>query len=250
MIRDMIFPSFSPLIRAGFACVAMTSLTACNDPNFGMAETVTTSAAQRVGQLKVQLRKQPNDTRVLGEIGRIYADQGFWTESMGAYREALIVSPGQRDLVLGYGRAQLALGDYPGALKSAQQAGGSDVDVLLLKSGALAGQGQLENARLVLDQARAINPRDLDVRSNIALVAALSRDPQAYAIARAVAFAPDAQNRHIRNMILVGGIAGLDANARSDATQRGMDPAEIGDILAVGRRARVQGMRAFTVLAS
>ncbi|MFI0397167.1 tetratricopeptide repeat protein [Paracoccus jiaweipingae] len=238
------------LVRLGLAGGAVVALTACNDPNFGMAETTTTSAAQRVGQLKAELRSRPNDTRVLAEIGRIYADQGFWTESMGAYREALIVTPGQRDLVLGYGRAQLALGDYAGALKSAQQAGGGDVDVLLLRAGALAGLGQLGKARGVLDAARGLNPRDLDVRSNIAVVAALSGDPQAYAIARAVAFAPDAQNRHIRNMILVGGITGMDGNARSDAEQRGMDPAEIGDILAVGRRARVQGMRAFTVLAS
>ncbi|MDO5621555.1 MAG: hypothetical protein Q4G24_08815 [Paracoccus sp. (in: a-proteobacteria)] len=229
---------------------AVLALTACTDPNFGMSETVTTTAAQRVGMLKAELRTRPNDTKVLAEIGKIYADQGFWTESMGAYREALIVSPGQRDLVLGYGRAQLALGDYAGALQSSNQAGGGDVDVLLLRSGALAGLGQLAEARAHLDVAQALNPRDLDVRSNIALVAALSRDPQAYAISRAVAFAPDAQHRHIRNMILVGGITGYDGNARSDAEQRGMDPSEISEILAVGRRARTQGMRAFTVLAS
>ena len=107
---------------------------------------------------------------------------------------------------------------------------------------------RLTEARTELTTAQQIAPRDLDVRSNLALVAALQGDATAYAIGRAVAFAPDAEYSHIRNMVLVGGITGNDASARNDAERRGLDPAEIGDILAVGRRARTQGMRAFTVL--
>ena len=97
--------------------------------------------------------------------------------------------------------------------------------------------------------ASSANPRDLDLRSNIAIVAALGSDPQAYAIARAAAFAPDATHAHRRNLVLVGGMTGQDRPAREDGLQLGLDAQEITDILAVGRRARSQGMSAFGVLA-
>lgn len=230
------------------AALSLLAAAGCNDPAFGVAETRQTSAVQRIAELRHDLRRNPADTGVLNEMGKIYADQGLWSESMGAYREALIVSPGDRQMLLGYGRGQLAQGDYAGALRTAQQAGGGDIPVLLLRSGALTGMGQLSEARSVLETARGLNPRDLDVRSNIALVAALQGDASAYAIGRAVAFAPDSTFSHVRNLMLIGGITGNVANAQDDGERRGLDAAEIADILAVGRRARTQGMRAITVL--
>ena len=230
------------------AALSLLAAAGCNDPAFGVSETRQTSAVQRIAELRHDLRRNPADTGVLNEMGKIYADQGLWSESMGAYREALIVSPGDRQMLLGYGRGQLAQGDYAGALRTAQQAGGGDIPVLLLRSGALTGMGQLSEARSVLETARGLNPRDLDVRSNIALVAALQGDASAYAIGRAVAFAPDSTFSHVRNLMLIGGITGNVDNARDDGERRGLDAAEIADILAVGRRARTQGMQAITVL--
>lgn len=242
------FTSFPPSLRRALVALPMIGALAACDPEYGLEQTRQTTATQRVAELRHELRTDPGDVDALRQMGKIYADQGLWVESMGAYREALIVAPGDRLLMLGYGRGQLAVGDYAGAYKSAQSAGGGDVEVMLLRSGALAGMNRLTEARTELTTAQQIAPRDLDVRSNLALVAALQGDATAYAIGRAVAFAPDAEYSHIRNMVLVGGITGNDASARNDAERRGLDPAEIGDILAVGRRARTQGMRAFTVL--
>lgn len=242
------FRSLSPLVRRALLAIPLTAVVAACDPQFGVEETRQTTATQRVAELRHDLRADPSNVEALRQMGKIYADQGLWVESMGAYREALIVAPSDRLLMLGFGRGQLAVGDYAGAYKSAQQAGGGDVEVMLLRSGALAGMNRLTEARTELETARQMAPRDLDVRSNLGLVAALQGDATAYAIARAVAFAPDAEYSHIRNMVLVGGITGNDASARYDAERRGLDPAEIGDIIAVGRRARTQGMRAFTVL--
>lgn len=237
-----------PLRRAALALLMPALLAACTDPEFGVSETRQTTAVQRVVELRRDLRTNPTNHKTLSDLGDLYARQGMWTESMGAYREALIVAPGDRDLLLGYGRGQLALGDFNGALTTAAQAGGQDVRVLLLRAGGLAGAGRLAEARSTLETARAMAPRDLDVRSNLSLVAALQRDPQAYAIARATAFAPDADFSHIRNLVLVGGITGNDRAARDDGERRGLDSAEIAGILQVGHRARTQGMRAVTVL--
>ncbi|SMO45027.1 hypothetical protein [Paracoccus laeviglucosivorans] len=242
---DILNSTRKPLL--GLFLLAM--LAGCAENEFGVEPTRETSAAQKMAELKVNLKRDPNDGTSLKEIGDMQAANGQWSQAMGAYREALLVQPSDRDARLGYGEGQLAVGDYAGALSTAEKAGGSDIRVLLLRSGALAGLNRLGEARGVLDSASAAAPRNLDVRTNIAIVGALSRDPQAYAIARAAAFAPDSEYSHRRNLVLVGGIAGQDANARQDGIQLGLGSEEIGDILAVGRRARVQGMAAFGVLA-
>lgn len=241
--------SVAAMRRLALALGLVPLLAACTDPNFGLAESRPTTATQQLGELKGQLRSQPSNADTLKKIGKLQAAQSYWPESMGAYREALIVAPGDREALLGFGNAQLAMGDYNGALQTAANAGGADIEVLILKSGAMAGLGQLPQARAILEQAQAINPRDLDVRNNIALVAALSGDPTAYAMARSVAFAPDATPRHILNLPVVGGITGNDAAARTDASRLGVQPEEIGDLIAVGRRARLQGLQALSVLA-
>lgn len=242
-------PVFHSALRRLVPAMLVAGLaSACTDPNFGVAETRQTTAVERVVELRRDLRGNPADVATLNKLGDLYADQGMWAESMGAFREALIIAPDNRNLLLGYGRGQLALGDFGGALATAQRAGTQDVRGMLLKSGGLAGAGRLPEARATLETARKMAPRDLDVRSNLALVAALQGDGAAYGIARAAAFAPDAEFSHIRNLVLVGGITGNDGAAREDGERRGLDPAEIGGILSVGHRARSQGMSAITVL--
>ena len=243
------FPK-APLFRLAPALLVALALAGCADDNssFGPEPSRPLTASQRMGELQVALRRNPNDVETLKEYGKIQADLGQWSQSMGAYREALLVKPDDRDAVMGYGRAQLAVGDYAGALSMAQKAGGSDLPVLLLKSGALTGLNRLAEARAVLDAATRMHPRDLDVRSNIAIIAGLTGDPQAYGIARAAAFAPDSSYSHRRNLILVGGMTRQDATARADGQQLGLAREEIGDILAVGHRARTQGMRAFGIM--
>lgn len=233
--------------RAAAAVVALSLVAGCAESEFGAQASRPTTASERISELRGDLKRNPNDTVALKEIGDMRASMGQWGQSMGAYREALLISPSDREARLGLGEGQLAVGDYAGALKTVEQAGGKDTRSMLLRAGALAGLDRLTEARAVLTLAGAAAPRNLDVRINTAIVAALSRDPQAYAIARAAAFAPDANPSHWRNMVLVGGISGQDTVARQDALQLGLGSEEIGDILAVGRRARTQGVRAFGV---
>lgn len=242
-------PVLSARRRALPALVALAILAGCAESQFGIEPTPQTSAAQRMAELRQDLGRDPNDGAALKEIGDMEARMGQWNQAMGAYREALLVQPRDREARLGYGEGQLALGDYTGALATAEQAGGSDIRVMLLQAGALAGMNRLAEARQVLDRATTAAPRNLDVRMNIAIVAGLSRDPQAYPIARAAAFAPDSEYGHRRNLILVGGMTQMDQIARQDGAQLGLDPEEIAQILAVGRRARTQGMAAFGVQA-
>ncbi|AGT08864.1 hypothetical protein [Paracoccus aminophilus] len=227
----------------------LTTLAGCADSEFGMQPSRATSGEQQMAELRSTLKRNPNDSKALKQIGDMQAKSGNWSQAMGAYREALLVNQRDSEARLGYGEGQLALGDYTGALATATEVGGTSIRVQQLRSGALAGLNRLGEARQVLEAASTSAPRNLDLRSNLAIIAALSRDPQAYAIARAAAFAPDSSYAHRRNLMLVGGMSGNDAVAKQDGAQLGLDPAEIGDIIAVGRRAKTQGMRAFGVLA-
>ncbi|RMC34927.1 tetratricopeptide repeat protein [Paracoccus alkanivorans] len=236
-------------IRLPMGLIALSLIAGCTDAEFGSDTSRPTSEAQHLAQLRYDLKQDPNDIEALKKIGDMQAGRGQWSQAMGAYREALVVSPNDRDALLGYGEGQLALGDYGGALETVKAIPDQQVRVLLLRAGALAGLNRLTEARAVLELARKGNPRDLDVRSNLAIVSALSHDPQAYPIARAAAFAPDASYSHRRNLVLVGGIAGQEAAARQDGTQLGIGSDEITQIIAIGRRARTEGIRAFGILA-
>lgn len=231
------------------ALTALALISGCTEAEFGGDTSRPTSAAQQMAQLRYDIQRDPNNVEALKEIGDLQAGQGQWSQAMGAYREALVVSPKDRDALLGYGEGQLALGDYSGALKTVTAIQVQDVRAMLLRAGALAGLNRLSEARTVLNRAQKTNPRDLDVRSNLSLVSALSQDPQAYPIARAVAFAPDASYSHRRNLVLVGGIAGQEAAARRDGAQLDIGSDEIGQIITIGRRARSQGISAFGILA-
>ncbi|MFV0386021.1 tetratricopeptide repeat protein [Paracoccus sp. (in: a-proteobacteria)] len=228
--------------------IAAVFLTGCTEGDFGEQPSRPATTEQRLGMLKYDLQKNPDSAASLKEYGDIQAGLGQWNQAMGAYREALLVAPGDREALLGYGEAQLALGDYAGALDTTNKAGGGDLRSALLQSGALAGLNQLDQARTVLEAAAKSYPRNLDVRSNLGIVAALQQDPMAYGIARAAAFAPDASYTHRRNLILVGGITGAEGNARADGPQLGLEAADVSGIIGIGRRARTQGASAFGVI--
>ena len=216
---------------------------------FGPSPSQLSTSNSKIASLTQDLKKRPNDVGTLRNLGQEYAGIGRWHESLGAYREALILNQKDREAVLGFARAQIATGDYAGALRHAELALASKADAraLLLKGGALVGLNRLSEARVVLRQAVDMNPRDLDLRSDLALAEAMAKDPSAYGLARSAAFAPDADIRHMRNLVLVGGILGVTAEATRDAGLLGIPPEEAKAIIAIGTRARNEGMRAFGV---
>ena len=210
------------------------------------------SSADRVAQLKAQLAANPNDAALLRAIGVEYARQARWTESAGAYREALLVAPSDRAAVLGYGRALMGGRDFAAAREAGLAALRSrrDREALMLAGVALAAERRTQDSRTLLSEALALAPRDLAVRTNLALAAALAGDPTAYGEMRTVAFAPDADLRHRRNLVLVGGILGFEDQARAEAPTLGIGAEEAAAILAIGRRARSEGAAAFGVAAA
>lgn len=241
---------FSVKNRVRILCgvAALTLISGCAEGQFGASPPRMVNDQERLGQLQSKIRRSPNDTAALNEYGQLQAANSQWNQAMGAYREAMLISPANRESRLGYGEAQLALGDFPGALVTADQLGATDVRTRQLRAGALTGLNRLSEARQLLETTSRQEPRNLDVRSNLALVLALSRDPTAYGIARAAAFAPDADFTHVRNLILVAGVVGAEAQARTDGATLGLESSEVNEILAVGRRARTHGMSAFGIV--
>lgn len=235
-------------MRSLFGVLALTLVAACANGEFGPATPSMVSEGERLGELQAKIRRNPNDTKALNEFGDLQAANGQWNQAMGAYREAILIAPTNRDARLGLGEAQLALGDFNGALATATQLGSTDVRTRQLRAGALTGLNRLPEARALLEQTSRQEPRNLDVRSNLALVLGLSRDPTSYGVARATAFAPDADYTHVRNLILVGGLMGYEREAKTDGGTLGLQPDEVNDILKLGRRARSEGMRAFGII--
>lgn len=234
--------------RICFGLLGITLLTACADPNFGQSPGAMVSQQEKLAQLQSSIKDQPNNVAALKEFGALQAEMGEWSRAMGAYREALLIAPNDREAKIGFGEAQLGLGDFQGALDTGTSIGGTTLQVQQLRAGALAGLSRFDEARVILDALHQSHPRNLDARSNLALVMGLQRDPAAYGIARAAAFAPDAEFTHVRNMVLIGGMVQNEAGARSDAEQLGLAADEVGEILTIGRRARTQGMSAFGIV--
>lgn len=220
----------------------------CAEGEFGQSSGRAVSQQERLGELQSSIRSKPNNVAALKEFGDIQASEGEWSRAMGAYREALLIAPGDREAKIGYGEAQLAMGDFSGALATADGIGGTVLQVQQLRAGALAGLQRNEEALQILRGLSQSHPRNLDVRSNLALVMALERNPEAYGIARAVAFAPDAEFTHVRNLVMIGAMVQTESAARADAEQLGLSGPDISEILAVGRRARTQGMSAFGIV--
>ena len=207
------------------------------------------TSTERVAALRSRLAARPDDPDVLKALGAENLRQGQWQAAAGAYHEALLVAPADRDATLGYGRALLGGGRY-GAARAhgeAALAARRDREALILTGAALAAEGRAAEGAAHLAAARAAAPRDLAARTNLALALALAGDPSAYDVMREVAFAPDADPRHRRNLVVVGGMLGLDARARSDAAALGIRGRELAGILEIGRRARSEGARAFGV---
>ncbi|MEM9341915.1 MAG: hypothetical protein AAGA87_02605 [Pseudomonadota bacterium] len=234
-------------------CLAgsLVALAACDMPEFGRGLGTKAAGDQKMANFQARLDRNPSDVASLVGIGDVHASQANWSRASGAYREALIVNAASREAQIGYSVSQSALGDYGAAAAHANKAveTRADTEALIASAVALNGQRQHAAAKQVLEQALAVNPRDLDVRNNLALTLALMGDRRAYQMQHAVAFAPDADFRHQRNFYLVAAMLGMEASARRDAAVLNLTNEEIDQIVAIGRKARSQGMAAFGITA-
>ena len=225
---------------------ARTSLiqTSASDPGRGLLNSSVPES--RIAYYSSAIKRDPRDASALKGLGVEYARLGRWRDSAGSYREALIINPRDAASLIGLGRAQLAMGDPNSAYANGQQALGINrsLEGLMLIGVALNYVGRTQEAMAIYDEALARNPRDLDLRNNIALSMALAGDPRAYSTMEAVAYAPDSDGRHKRNLILVAAIVGRVGDAQAQARQFGIGKAEMDEIFKIAGQVRMDGAMA------
>lgn len=234
-------------LRVTAFCAAILAVGACDTAQFGRGAGPGTTSDQRIASFQSELTRKPGSMKALTGIGDEYARQSAWAQASGAYREALIVSGTDRTALLGYSTSQSALGEYAIALDHANRAISARVDTEALVAAAVALNGQRRHAqaRALLDQALDANPRDLDVRNNLALTLALMGDRTAYSVQRSVAYAPDADFRHHRNFYLIAAMLGMEGAAKRDGKSLSVLDKDIKAVTAIGHKARANGMAAF-----
>ena len=156
------------------------------------------------------------------KLGDVYIKLGREDQAAAAYRAALDKQPDN-------GAALLALG---GILVRAGKA--EDGMTMLAKAAPLVNSataydrlgvahialGQPREALASFEQAHSIDPRDLDIATNLALAAALSgQKDKAVALAQATLAAQGVQAYQRRNLILAMGISGREEDARRAAAK-------------------------------
>jgi Flp pilus assembly protein TadD len=174
-------------------------------------------------------------------LGDAYARAGKTDQAIQAYRVVLAKTPDNPDALLGLGTAQVKAGDYDGAVVAlAKVAPIANTITAYNRLGvAQTLSGDFAQAHQSFDAASALGPDDLDIRTNLALVAALDgQDAKAIETARAVVTSPGAQARHRRNLMIVFGLLGRASEGRAAAPKE-LSASEVKKLLA-----RATGIRA------
>lgn len=149
-------------------------------------------------------------------LGNASMRAGKTAAAIEAYRAALAKTPDDAEAELGLGSALVKNGELAKGIallvKAAPQVKSGAAYNRLAVAQTLAGR--LKEAQASLASAQALAPDDLDIDTNVALVAALAGQSQAaLAATREVAASPAAAARHRRNLVIVLGLLGRDDEA-------------------------------------
>ena len=175
-----------------------------------------------------------NDAATQVRLGDAYTRAGKTDQAIQAYRAALAVAPDNPDALLGLGSAQLKAGDAEGAVVVLAKVAPIIKTMAAYNRLGLAQTltGQFAQARESFDAASVLAPDDLDIRTNLALAAALEgQENKAVDVARSVVASPGAQARHRRNLMIVYGLLGLVDEGRA-AAPKGLSANEAKKLLA------------------
>jgi Flp pilus assembly protein TadD len=175
-----------------------------------------------------------SDPKAQVRLGDAYTRAGKTDQAIQAYRAALAVAPDNPDALLGLGSAQLKAGDAEGAVVALAKAAPIIKTMAAYNRLGLAQTltGQFAQAHESFDAASALAPDDLDIRTNLALAAALEgQETKAIDVARSVVASPGAQARHRRNLMIVYGLLGLVDEGRA-AAPKGLSASEAKKLLA------------------
>jgi len=167
------------------------------------------------------------DVAVHLQVADAYLRLGYPVNAANAYRVVLAKDPDNARALLGLGTAHVKSGQLDEGLSLLTRAAplvktASAFDRLGVAH-VLAGRPR--EALASFEQAYAIDSRDLDIATNLALAAALAGEhDKAVSMMKQAAGAPSASKHHKRNLVLVLGIAGRGSEARGLASDlRGDD---------------------------
>ena len=167
-------------------------------------------------------------------LGDAYTRAGKTDQAIQAYRAALAVAPDNPDALLGLGSALVKAGDADGAVVALAKVA-PIVNTMTAYNRLGVAQtltGQFAQAHQSFDAASALAPDDLDIRTNLALAAALEgQETKAIDAARAVVTSPGAEARHRRNLMIVFGLLGRTDEGRAAAPKE-LSAAEVKKLLA------------------
>lgn len=184
-----------------------------------------------------------SDTATQMRLANAYARAGKTDQAIQAYRAVLTASPNNPDALLGLGSALVRAGDADGAVvelaKVAPMVNTMTAYNRLGVAQTLAGQ--FAQAQQSFDAASALAPDDLDVRTNLALAAALDgQEARAIHATRGVVGSPGAEARHRRNLMIVYGLLGRADEGRATAP-KGLSANEAKKLLARAAAIRAIG---------
>jgi Flp pilus assembly protein TadD len=167
-------------------------------------------------------------------LGDAYSRAGKTDQAIQAYRAALAVAPDNPDALLGLGSALVKAGDADSAVVQLAKAA-PVVNTMTAYNRLGVAQmlaGQFAQAQLSFDAASALAPDDLDIRTNLALAAALDgQEAKAIEAARIVVASSGAEARHRRNLVIVYGLLGRGNEGRA-AVPKGLSASEVKRLLA------------------
>lgn len=175
-----------------------------------------------------------NDAAAQVRLGDAYSRAGKTDQAIQAYRAALALAPDNPDALLGLGSALVKAGDAEGAVVPLAKVAPIVKTMAAYNRLGLAQTltGQFAQAHQSFEAASALAPDDLDIRTNLALAAALDgQENKAIDVARAVVTSPGAQARHRRNLMIVYGLLGLVDEGRASAP-KGLSASEVKKLLA------------------
>ncbi|WP_189443214.1 tetratricopeptide repeat protein [Salinicola rhizosphaerae] len=150
------------------------------------------------------------------KLGNARLASGDDAAAAEAFRDALREDIEQAPALLGLGTAQLRMGEPETALKSLTPAAPAVNSVAAWSrlGAAQALAGRSAPAVEAFTRASALDPKNLDVRTNLALAQALAGDAdRASADVRQIVDSPLAEPRHYRNALLVLVLAGRESEA-------------------------------------
>lgn len=234
-------PALLACLLAGCGTMAQSWLDAAastEKPDDGLMRVASDIEAQ--GQIAAalpiyeQAAAASNDAPTQLRLGDAYTRAGKTDQAIQAYRAALAVAPDNPAALLGLGSALVKAGDAEGAVVALAKAA-PIVNTMSAYNRLGVAQilaGQFTQAHQSFDTASALAPDDLDIRTNLALAAALDgQETRAIDATRTVVASPGAEARHRRNLMIVYGLLGRVDEGRA-AAPKGLSAAEVKKLLA------------------